>query len=320
MGELIRLEDKTAIDGNWQNLKSLVLNSVASPHTRRAYDHGLNDYRDWHAGTGGSSGPFFSKAAVNGYKAGLEARGLASSTINIRLSAVRRLAAEASDNGLLSSELAGAIGRVAGAKSKGVRTGNWLTLEQAEQFLAAPASSGGLTATRDRALLALLIGCGLRRSEIAGLDFDHIQQRDGRWCVVDLTGKGGKVRTVPMPAWAKTAVDAWLLAAEITGGKVFRPVVKGGARLRGEALNSNAIWAAVRKYAVMIGVPHLAPHDCRRTYAKLAHKGAAPLEQIQLSLGHSSIQTTERYLGTRQDLADGPCDHLGIKAKLPPAA
>src|ERR1017187_9791947 len=81
MGELIRLEDKTAIDGNWQNLKSLVLNTVASPHTRRAYDHGLNDYRDWHAGTGGSSGPFFSKAAVNAWKSQLEARGLASSTI-----------------------------------------------------------------------------------------------------------------------------------------------------------------------------------------------------------------------------------------------
>jgi integrase/recombinase XerD len=320
MGELIRLEDRTGIDANWHHLKLLVLNTVRSPHTRRAYNHGLDDYRQWHASTGGSSGPFFSKAAVNAFKSQLEARDLASSTINIRLSAVRRLAVEAADNGLLSSELAGAIGRVAGAKSKGVRTGNWLTLDQAEQFLAAPAGSDNLTGKRDRALLALLIGCGLRRSELAGLDLDHIQQRDGRWCVVDLEGKGGKIRTVPMPAWAKTAVDAWLLAAGITGGRVFRPVIKGGARVRGEQLNSNAIWAAVRKYAAMVGLPHLAPHDCRRTFAKLGHKGGAPLEQIQLSLGHSSIQTTERYLGTRQDLADAPCDHLGIKAKLPSAA
>jgi integrase len=50
----------------------------------------------------------------------------------------------------------------------------------------------------------------------------------------------------------------------------------------------------------------------RRSFAKLAHKGRAPLEQIQLSLGHASIVTTERYLGVRQDLVDAPCDHLGI--------
>jgi integrase len=58
----------------------------------------------------------------------------------------------------------------------------------------------------------------------------------------------------------------------------------------------------------------LAPHDLRRTFAKLAHKGRAPLEQIQLSLGHASIQTTERYLGVRQDLQDAPCDYLGIRS------
>jgi integrase len=57
----------------------------------------------------------------------------------------------------------------------------------------------------------------------------------------------------------------------------------------------------------------LAPHDLRRTFAKLAHKGDAPLEQIQLSLGHASIQTTERYLGVKQSLSDAPCDHLGLE-------
>lgn len=66
-------------------------------------------------------------------------------------------------------------------------------------------------------------------------------------------------------------------------------------------------------HGAAIGVPKLAPHDLRRTFAKLAHKGSAALEQIQLSLGHASIQTTERYLGVRQDLADAPCDHLGLK-------
>jgi integrase len=73
------------------------------------------------------------------------------------------------------------------------------------------------------------------------------------------------------------------------------------------------IMEAVLKYGRSIGVPHLAPHDLRRTFAKLAHKGRAALEQIQLSLGHASIVTTERYLGVRQDLHDAPCDRLGIR-------
>ena len=59
-------------------------------------------------------------------------------------------------------------------------------------------------------------------------------------------------------------------------------------------------------------MPNLAPHDLRRTFAKLAHQGGARVEQIQLSLGHASIQTTELYLGLQQDFVDGPCDHLDL--------
>jgi integrase len=73
---------------------------------------------------------------------------------------------------------------------------------------------------------------------------------------------------------------------------------------------------AVIRYGAEIGSDRLAPHDLRRTFAKLAHTGHAALEQIQLSLGHASIQTTERYLGVSQDLVDAPCDRLGIRLKI----
>ncbi len=66
----------------------------------------------------------------------------------------------------------------------------------------------------------------------------------------------------------------------------------------------------VRDYGTAIGVL-IGPHDLRRTFGKLAHKGNAALEQIQLSLGHASV-ITERYLGVRQNLNDAPCDHLGL--------
>jgi site-specific recombinase XerD len=142
--------------------------------------------------------PGFSKATVNAWRVSLEARGLGSSSISVRMSAVRKLATEAADNGLLAPELAAGIIRVKGVKANGIRVGNWLSLRQAQDLLSAPniATMRGL---RDRAMLAVLLGCGLRRSEVAALTYAHIQQRDGRWCIVDFVGKHGRVRTAPLP-------------------------------------------------------------------------------------------------------------------------
>jgi site-specific recombinase XerD len=95
-----------------------------------------------------------------------------------------------------------------GVKTIGVRVGSWLSLRQAQDLLRAPDITT-MKGLRDRAMLAVLLGCGLRRSEVAGLTFAHIQQRDGRWCIVDLVGKHGRVRTTPMPTWVKLAIDAW---------------------------------------------------------------------------------------------------------------
>jgi site-specific recombinase XerD len=100
---------------------------------------------------------------------------------------------------------------VKGVASKGVRLGNWLSVQQAQKLLNTPdvTTTKGL---RDRAILAVLLGCGLRRSEVAALTISHVQQRDGRWCIVDLIGKHGRVRTIPMPTWVKVATDAWTSA------------------------------------------------------------------------------------------------------------
>ena len=78
-------------------------------------------------------------------------------------------------------------------------------------------------------------------------------------------------------------------------------------------MTEQAIYNVVLCYADKVRVGKIAPHDLRRTFAKLAHKGGSGLDQIQLSLGHGSIQTTERYLGVEQDLTNAPCDHLGLR-------
>jgi len=129
---------------------------------------------------------------------------------------------------------------------------------------------------------------------------------------VDLLGKRNKLRSVPMPSWSKQAIDEYASEANLSDGVVFRPINKGG-RVTGARMTEQAIYNLVTLYAASLGIANLAPHDLRRTFAKLAHKGGSGLDQIQLSLGHGSIQTTERYLGVEQDLTDAPCDHLGLR-------
>src|SRR6202521_5261790 len=189
----------------WEKLKTLVLDSVSSPITKRVYNMALDEFLGWFQQ---APRPGFTKATVSAWRVSLEVRGLGSSSIIIRMSAIRKLASEAVDNGLIAPEIAAGIARIKSAKSTGVRVGNWLSLRQAQALLNAPdiATVKGL---RDRAIIAVLLGCGLRRSEVAGLTMSHIQQRDGRWVILDLVSKHKRVRTVPMPTWTKVAIDAW---------------------------------------------------------------------------------------------------------------
>ena len=288
-----------------------MLDSVSSPITKRVYNLGLDEFFEWF---GQEPRPGFTKATVSAWRVALEARGLGSVSINVRITAVRKLAVEAADNGLLAPELAAGITRVKGAKSKGVRVGNWLSVQQAQKLLNAPdvSTKKGL---RDRAMLAVLLGCGLRRSEVAALTLKHIQQRDNRWCIVDLVGKHGRVRTIPVPTWVKVAVDAWTAAAELTEGHVLRPVGRGD-RVLGDRMTEKVVWQLLQPYARAAGVPGIAPHDLRRSCAKMCRAAGGELEQIQLLLGHASVQTTERYLGTKQDLVHAPNDGIKLRISL----
>jgi site-specific recombinase XerD len=153
----------------WRRLKSLVLDSVSSPITRRVYNLGLDEIIAWYTLEPRAG---FTKATVSAWRVLLEERGLGSVSINVRITAVRKLAVEAADNGLLAPELAAGIARK-GVRSQGVRVGNWLSLPQAQALLNTPdvSTKKGL---RDRAMFAVLLGCGLRRSEVAALTVRHV--------------------------------------------------------------------------------------------------------------------------------------------------
>jgi site-specific recombinase XerD len=169
-----------------------------------------------------------------------------------------------------------------------------------------------LTGKRNRAILAILLGCGLRRRELAELTLDSIQRREERWVIVDLVGKGRHVRTVPVPTWVKDTLDVWLKAARIERGPLFRCVCRAD-KLWGDKISEKTFWHVVKKTAAEMKIDRLSPHDLRRSCARFCHDSGGELEQIQFLLGHVSVQTTERYIGCKQRFRIAVNDKLGIE-------
>jgi len=293
---------------DFEHAKLAVLNSLTSTSGQRTYDHAIREFVTWYCSEPRLA---FNRTVVLRYRIHLEQRGYASATINLRLAAVRRIAYEGADAGLLSPELAAGIRRVKGVRRIGVRLGNWLTPEQGRRLLECSMPSTARE-MRDHAMVAMLIGCGLRRAELLALRLESIQQREEHWVIADLVGKAGHMRTVPIPTWVKNTVDAWTAAAAITNGPVFRAINKAG-RVWGEGMSPKVLWDVVRAAAARAGIDKLAPHDLRRTCARLCHLAGGELDQIQFLLGHVSIQTTERYLGCKQKLRVAVNDRLGIE-------
>jgi site-specific recombinase XerD len=229
-----------------EHAKSAVLNSLASPESRRSCEFAIQNFVQWYCSEPRLA---LNRIAVTRYRMQLEQLHLAPSTINQRLAAVRRLAYEASDAGLLSPELAAGIRRVKGVKQLGVRLGNWLTAEQGRAPIEAPAMET-LRGKRDRAILGVLLGCGLRRSELVHLKVENVQQREDHWAIVDLVGKGGPVRTVPVPDWVKKRIDEWTQTSETVSGRLFRSINKAGI-VWGEGLTEKVVWYVVKNFAKM---------------------------------------------------------------------
>ncbi len=270
--------------------KSAVLNSLTSPSSQRSYDHAIREFIDWYCSEPRLA---FNKTVVTRYRIFLEQAQYASSTINLRLAAVRRLAYEASDTGLLSPDLAAGIRRVKGAKKHGVRLGNWLTAEQGRALLSV-FDQTRLRGMRDYAMVAVLLGCGLRRAELASVTVQHLQRREEHAVFADRVGKGGHVRTVPVPAWVESALTTWMARANVTSGPIFRAINKAG-RIASVGFSPKVIWGVVKEACVACDLAGVAPHDLRRTCASV------------------SVQTTERYLGCKQRLRDAVNDRIGLE-------
>ncbi len=295
-------EFAVAVDPRLLRLKEMVLNGVAAANSKRNYSKALDHLFAFAVGR-----PLTREVLLD-WRASMEKQ--SPSTVNLRLSAMRSLIAEARRGGMLSSEEAENLTDIPNIKQAGTRKGNWLTREQAKEILAVPDRSK-LKGKRDYVILSLLVACALRRTELAEMEVATIQQREGRWVLADLEGKGRRIRTVAIPIWVKQGIDVWITAANITDGKLLRPIWKGG-KIGGDTLSDWAVWSVVEQAAKQIGIEQFGAHDLRRTCAKLCRKAGGDLEQIKFLLGHSSIQTTERYLGSEQEIAIAVNDNIGL--------
>lgn len=275
------------------------LRSCASPHTRRAYRKSLAALDDFAAGRP------LSPALLHDWRDQM-ARRSAPATVNLRLAAVRLFVRQAQRQRQITAEYAAELLDVRSIKQRGQRAGTWLTAAEAVRLLAVP-DRDTLRGKRNYCVLAILLGCALRRSELAALTVEHLQMRDERWIIENLRGKGGRVRSVAVPGWVRDAIAAWLFPAGIRSGLLLR-------KLNGEGgLSVDSIMEIVAHAADdALDLPNFTPHDLRRTCAKLARKNGGELEQIQFLLGHASLVTTERYLGSSQDLKTAVNDNLGL--------
>ena len=295
----------TPVNGRFDELRRAVLNGIAAANSKKNYALALDEL----AAFCSERQQAISRTLILEFRAALLDRELSPSTVNVKLSAIRKLVDEAKRAGFIGAEEASQMSDVPNVAQRGTRLGNWLTKEQARELLAVPDRST-TKGKRDYCILALLVGCALRRRELASLTVEDIQMRENRWVIADLRGKGGRIRTVAVPMWVKQGMNAWQAAAKIEEGPLLRSVNKVGKV--GETLSDWAVWSVVTDSAKEIGIERFGAHDLRRTCAKLCRKAGGDLEQIKFLLGHSSIQTTERYLGSEQDIAIAVNDSLGL--------
>lgn len=302
-----RVSSQHLIGLKWQRVIDQVVAHGSSPESHRIYRHALDSFTVWYRQS--ARGPL-DKLVVQQYRMSLQRRKLAPASINQQLTVLRRLAREAAEGGLLSPLIAQSISQLPNVPSRGVRVGTWLRREQAKRLVVRP-NLTRLSGLRDYAILGCILECGLRRGDVSALTVEHLQQMEDRWVIVNLRGKGNRLRTIPVPPNVKLAIDAWLERSHITDGAIFRSVRKNDT-VWGEGLSTHAIWLIVDRYAREANLAHVAPHDLRRTFGRICYDLAKDLKHVQSLLGHASALTTERYLGLELNIVEPANDKIHI--------
>ena len=223
---------------------------------------------------------------IRDFVIGLQHAGRRGTTQARKVAAIRSFYAFAAREGLVDRDLASLVD----APRPGSYLPDVLATDEVARILDAP--SDDPSAVRDRAILELLYACGLRVSELVGLDTDRI---DLQRLTVRVIGKGNKERRVPMGEEARERLHRYLAGArmEWTKGK---PTAAVFVSQRGRRLTRESVWRLVRRWSEFAGVEaHVTPHTFRHSFATHLLEGGADLRVVQTLLGHASISTTQLY-------------------------
>jgi site-specific recombinase XerC len=177
------------------------------------------------------------------------------------------------------------------------RTPHWLSQSQVDTITSAALANS----RRDYIVLAVLLGAGLRREELETLTFDALSQIPHRGAMKDVLtviGKGDKKRVIPIPALLASHLREWKAATG--GGRIARKVSKSGKI--GDSLSAVGIFTIVRKYGALISIDDLDPHDLRRSYGRIMYEATKDIVLVKNLLGHSSVRTTQKYIGLHINL------------------
>jgi integrase len=277
-----------------ETLIPAALATCAKAETRRVYRVALQRFA--------STGLPLNRDGLARHLQQLRERGLSSASVGVTVAAVRKLAEHALTRGMITADEFEQLLTVGPGRVSESRAGLPLTANQVIRYLALPDPST-YWGKRDACILALMVGCGLRRAEMSGLKWDQVRSREGWLCLVDVVGNGG-ARTIPVPVWAKVYADTWYAASRQEPPPVpyslrhmerTRPrdhrYIAGGMR-------ADAVHALVQRYGRQLGYD-LTPNDLRRTLARLLRNAGAPLEQIQYTLGHQTMAATLIWLPER---------------------
>lgn len=287
-----------------------VTSRLQNQNSRQTYHTALSKFLGWYSAAGHTT---LDAAAVREYLLYLENNDKSRATIATTLSVLRQLFKDLRRLGTIDETTYLDLLEIGFRRPRGHRQRTWLELEQVQKLLDGVRGKR-LHSLRDRSIIAVLCGCGLRRFELGNLQLGQLQEIQRRPAIVNIRGKGDRYRSVALPAWASACLDVWLTeSAELRPAdhiffSIRRNGQPGSPRITPQGIRD----IVVRRSREVLG-QQILPHDLRRTYAQLAYKAGADLRQVQLSLGHSSIRTTEIYLGLDQDFANAPGDLLDIR-------
>ena len=241
----------------------------------------------------------------------LEQENLSASTINNYLAALKGVAFQAWKESLMSSETLQRIRAIKSRRSSRLPKGRCLSMEESARLLACNRGKSAVVDVRDKAVLTLMLGCGLRRSEVCGLSLDDFDREERS---IRLVGKGNKERTVYLPGEAYECLLEWLEFRGARSGPIFTRIFRGGHLLTEKRLSESAITLILKERLSIAGQKNATPHDLRRTFATRLIEDGNDLVKVQRAMGHANVQTTARY--DRRGEKDQKEMALNVRIKL----